>query len=202
MPKLSERARASEEEYFRKKEEELIEKLKKKAAAEACRKGLAEAVGLDNQQILGILQDMGFERTTVVLLFLFPLLQVAWSDGQISEEEQALILKAARTHGVEEGSTAYQKLVGLLRTRPASGHFDRALRVIQDLLRFQKGENKLASSTKLLDACERIAAASGGVLGIGSKASARENSVLRRLASAIGEYHVAAAAEVESRLKS
>jgi hypothetical protein len=163
---------------------------------------MAEAIGLDNQQILDVLQEMGFDRSTVVLLFLFPLLQVAWSDGEVSGEERELILQAARTHGIEEGSAAYEKLTGLLRTQPAAVLFERALTVIHDLLRFQKGEPRQTLSTKLIDACERVAAASGGFLGIGSKVSAREKDVLGRVASAIGERHAAAAARIESRLKS
>ncbi len=202
MPDLSDHARASEEEYFHKKEKELIAKLQKKEADEAHRKGLAEAIGLDNHEILNVLHEMGFDRATVVLLFLFPLLQVAWSDGEVSEEERALILKAAQTHGVEEGSSAYEKLVGLLRTQPAPVLFERALTVIQDLLRFQKGDTKQSTGTKLMDACERVAAASGGFLGLGSKVSAKEKDVLRRLASAIGGKHVVAAATVEGSLKS
>jgi hypothetical protein len=202
MPDLSEHARGIEEEYFRRKEKELIEKLKKKAATEAHRKGLAEAIGLENQQILDVLAEMGFDRSTVVVLFLFPLLQVAWSDGEVSDEERALILQAARTYCVEEGSAAYKKLVGWLQAPPGPVLFERALTVIQDLLRFQTGETGQSTATKLIDACERVAAASGGFLGLGSKVSAKEKGVLRRIASTIGEKHSAAAAKVESRLKS
>jgi hypothetical protein len=202
MPDLSKNARGAEEKYFHKKEKELIEKLKKKASAEAHRKGLAEAIGLDNQQILDVLQEMGFDRATVVLLFLFPLLQVAWSDGEVSKEERALLLKAARTHGIDEGSAAHEKLVSLLLTQPAPFLFERALTVIQDLLRFQKGETRQSTSTKLIHACERVAVASGGFLGLGSKVSAKEKAVLRRLASAIVEKHAAAADRVESTIKS
>jgi len=202
MPDLSAHSKASEEDYFRKKEKELIEKLKKKTAVEAQRKGLAEAIGLENQQILDVLEEMGFDRSTVILLFLFPVLQVAWSDGEVSEEERVLILQAARTHGVEEGSPAYERLIGLLRTQPASVLFDRALRVIQDLLRFQKGESRQVTSTELMDVCEKVAAASGGLLGIGPKVSGKEKEALRRVASAVGGKHASAAARIESRLKS
>ena len=202
MADLSAHSKASEEDYFRKKEKELIEKLKKKAAAEAHRKGLAEAIGLENQQILDVLEEMGFDRSTVILLFLFPVLQVAWSDGEVSEEERVLILQAARTHGVEEGSPAYERLIGLLRTQPASVLFDRALRVIHDLLQFQKGESRQVTSTELMGVCEKVAAASGGLLGIGPKVSGKEKEALRRVASAVGGKHASAAARIESRLKS
>jgi hypothetical protein len=75
MPDFTERKRSSEEEYFLKKEQELVAKLRQKAEAEAHSKGLAEAVGIQNEQILAVLQDMGFDRETVMLLYLVPLLR-------------------------------------------------------------------------------------------------------------------------------
>ena len=202
MPDLSAKSRASENEYFLRKEKELTERLKAKAAAEARRKGLAEAIGLENDQILDVLHDMGFDRSTVVILFLFPLLQVAWTDGEVSDEERELILIAAQTHGINEGDAAHEKLVGYLKNRPEPILFERALTVIKDLLNFQTAASKETTSTKLMDACERIAAASGGFLGVGSKISAKERQVLRRVASAIGGKHSAVAAKLETALNS
>lgn len=201
MPDLFELGKTSEEKYFRRKEEELIERLKKKAAAEAHRKGLADAIGLDDHQILDLLQEMGFDHSTVELLFLFPLLQVAWSDGGVSDAERAFILRAARAYGVEEGSAAHERLVGLLKTQPDPVLFERAMTVIKDLLRFEKGKTRQTTSAMLIDACEGVAAASGGFLGLGSKVSAKERDVLRRVADSIGKKHVEAAARVENRLK-
>jgi hypothetical protein len=54
----------------------------------------------------------------------------------------------------------------------------------------------------LIDACEKVAAVSGGFLGIGPKVSAKEKEALRRVASAVGETHASAAARIEGQLKS
>ena len=178
-----------EDEYFYRKEQELIAKLRQMGEDDAHRKGLAEAVGLENEQILEVLREMGFDRETVVLLFLVPMLQVAWSDGHLSEQERALILEVARSRGVVEGKPAYSKLQGWLAAKPPAETFERALRVIRDLVAFQKPEGRQVLGHELVDACERVAAASGGLLGLGSKVSAEEKSVLKRVAAAFESAH-------------
>ena len=184
-----ERNRSPEAEYFYKKEQELIAKLRQKAEAEARKKGIGEAVGVENEQILAVLHEMGYDRETVFLLFLIPLLQVAWSDGKLSEKERALILEVGHTYGVKEGHPAYQKLQGWLNSKPSKETFDRALTVIRAIMSFQTWEQREAAAQKLVDASERIAAASGGFLGLGSKVSAEEKAVLRRVAAAIETAH-------------
>jgi hypothetical protein len=196
MVDLTERSRKSEADYFRRKEQELVEKLRKKAEAEAHRKGLAEAIGLDNEQILDVLREMGFDRATVVVLFLVPLLQVAWSDGSISERERALLLEAAHAHGVKAGTPAHEKLNEWLAAKPSEQTFDRALQVIRDLMAFESTEALQETTDRLMEACERIAAASGGFLGLGSKISAEEAAVMKRVASEIERAHAEAAKKV------
>ncbi len=201
MPEIGERWKPAEEEYFRRKEAELIEKLREKSREEALRKGLAEAVGLENKQILDVLKEMGFDRATVVLLFLIPLLEVAWSDGSIAEKERQLILEAARTHGVKEGTPAHQRLTEWLTTEPPSILFERAITVIRDIVTFQSDQAWRGSSLRMVDACERVAAASGGFLGLGSKVSAEELAVLRRVSSELQKAHARAAGEVTEALQ-
>jgi tellurite resistance protein len=192
----------SEDEYFRRKERELLERLRAQAEAEAHRKGMADAVGIENEQILSVLRDLGFDRETVMLLFLIPLLQVAWSDGTLSPEERALVLEAARTHGVKEGHPAYAKLLGWVAVRPSKETFERALRVIGELMTFQTTEQRAATAEKLVDATTRVAAASGGFLGLGSKISADEKAVLKRVAAAIEAAHADSARKLLGDLQS
>jgi hypothetical protein len=196
MVDLTERSRKSEEDYFRRKEQELIDKLRKKTDAETHRKGLAEAVGLENEQIVDVLGEMGFDRATVVVLFLLPLLEVAWSDGSISDRERTLILEAAHAHGVREGTPAHAKLNEWLAAKPPEQLVGRALQVIRDIMAFQSTDARQATAGKLVDACERIAAASGGFLGLGSKISPEEAAVMKRVASEIERAHAEAAKKV------
>jgi len=193
MVDVTERSRKSEDDYFRRKEQELIDKLRETTETEAHRQGLAEAIGLENEQILDVLRDMGFDRATVVVLFLIPLLQVAWSDGSISDRERTLILEAAHAHGVKEGTPAHEKLNEWLAARPPEQTSERALQVIRDLMVFQSTDARQATTGRLMDACERIAAASGGFLGFGSKISAEEAAVMKRVAAEIERAHAEAA---------
>lgn len=202
MSEIPEKKRTTEEEYFHRKEQELLAKLRQKAEAEARRQGLAASVGIENEQILQVLQDMGFDRETVVLLFLIPMLQVAWSDGNLSEEERSLILEAGGSRGVKQGHPAYEKLQGWLAARPPRETFERALRVIRELMAFQTAERRQATAQELVDACERIAAASGGFLGLGSKVSAEERTILKRVAATIEAAHTESARKLLGDIQS
>lgn len=194
--------RSVEEEYFRRRERELLAKLKAKAQEEAHRKGLAEAIGLHNEDILEILREMGFDRATVVLLFLVPILEVAWSDGSISESERQAILESAHTHGIAEGSPAHARLLEWLAQKPDPVLFSRALQVVRDLLASQAAPERDATGRRLLDACERIAAASGGFLGIGARISRAEREVLSRLTEQIEAAHSSSVQRVGEMISS
>jgi hypothetical protein len=121
---------------------------------------MAEAVGIDNEQILGVLKEMGFDRETVRLLFLVPILQVAWSDGSLSPQERALIVEAARSHGIVEGHPARARLEGWLASRPSPQTFERALVVIRDLMSFQTAGGRDEVGRKLVDSSGRVACGS------------------------------------------
>lgn len=189
MSNLPPKKPSPEEEYFYAREQDLLAKLRKKAESEAQRQGLGEATGIGNEEILEILREMGFDRETVVLLFLIPLLQIAWSDGHLEAKERALILEASHAYGIKEDHPAYQKLQGWLHAKPPKEIFERALRVIGEIMSFQTAEQRDIIEHKLVDACERVAAASGGFLGLGSKVSAAEKAILKRVATAIADAH-------------
>jgi len=70
------------------------------------------------------------------------------------------------------------------------------LQVIRDLMVFQSTDARQATTGRLMDACERIAAASGGFLGFGSKISPEEAAVIKRVASEIERAHAEAAKKV------
>jgi tellurite resistance protein len=193
---MEDRKKGLEEEYFRKREQELIEKLKQRAAE---RKGLAEAVGVENEEILQTLREMGFDRETVVLLALVPLLQVAWTDGKVTARERDGILEIARSRGVSKGSPAEAKLLSWLDHKPDPTLFERALTVIRHLVSHQAAEFREATSHDLVAACERIASASGGILGMGA-VSAEEKAVIQRVAREIQKAHRDAAGRVSESL--
>ena len=181
---LREQGKGLEEEYFHRKEKELIEKLRKQREAEAQRKGLADATGNPNEEILTTLEELGYTRDTVSLLHLVPLLNVAWADGKVSNQERDMVLEAARLHGLDADNSAYRQLLDWLENRPSQEFFEHTLRIIADLLETTGPSDGKIDRQTLLDLSTRIAAASGGILGLG-KISGEEQTALDRLAAAL-----------------
>jgi hypothetical protein len=197
---FDDRKKALEEEYFRKKERELIAKLQERTRQETERQGLAEAAGITNEQVLEAFREMGFDRETVTLLHFLPLLEVAWSDGAVSAKERAGILDMARARGVLEGSAAHRRLSEWLERKPDPVLFGRARTVIHDVLLSMTEDKRQAAAQDLVAACENIAAASGGLFGLGAKTSAEERAVIERVAAEIQKAHETAARRVAEGL--
>jgi tellurite resistance protein len=176
--------RSREDEYFRRKDRELVERMRQEAAAQQARQDLEKQSGIHDPALLQELEALGFTPDTVSLLPLVPIVQVAWAEGGVSEDERRLILQLARQRGVEPGSAADQKLAAWLKTQPAEVVFERATRLIRAMLDDQSGERKNLKVEDLIHHCEEIAAASGGVLGF-RKISAEERALLGQIEAAL-----------------
>ena len=162
---FAERGRSLEEEYFHRKEREVIEKMRVRAAAEEQRRRMGEQAGVADEEVLRDLQDLGYTPETVMLLHLVPLIQTAWAEGGVSEKERELILKAARSRGIDPGTPCDQQLTIWLSQRPSDAFFEKTLRAIRTILEAQPVEAREASQKDLLSLATAIASASGGIVG-------------------------------------
>jgi hypothetical protein len=176
---FAERGRSLEEEYFRKRDKELIEKMRRAAAAEQARTDMGRKVGITDPGLLEQLQELGFTPDTVILLPLVPIVEVAWAEGGVSAAERGMIVKLARSRGIEEGSAADRTLTAWLDDRPGEQVFAQATRLIRAMLD-SSGPHDLTADD-LVKQAESIAAASGGILGI-NRVSAEERQLLQALA--------------------
>lgn len=194
-------ARTKEDAYFHARDAELIQQMKQKEAAQKQHAELKQASGIADDALVAELRACGYDRETVKVLHLVPLLQVAWADGEIAKEEREHILEAARAHGVEPESRAYKRLESWLDQRPADAFFRKSLRAVHAMLHALEPEHKHNRKIGLLQLSQKVAAASGGFLGIGSKVSAAERAVLAELTSEIERAHGEAAKAMAESLK-
>jgi hypothetical protein len=178
---LRERGRSLEEDYFRKKDRELIEKMREAAAVEQDRQQLAKKSGLEDPVLLQELKDLGFTPETVTLLPLVPVLRMAWAEGGITSAERDLLVRLARSRGIAEGSAADRQLSAWMVKQPDEATFVRAGRLIRAMLDSRSPETSDLSADDLVEYCERIAEASGGIFGIG-RVSAEEKKLLASIA--------------------
>ena len=193
--------RLQEEVYFRAKDAELIRELSRKEAAHRERAEMKQAAGIADDHLVAELHACGYDRETVKVLHLVPLLQVAWADGEISKEEKLHILEAARLHGVEPDSRAYRRLVSWLEHRPGDAFFRKSLRAVRAVLHAMEPEQKHARKLSLLSLCTKVASASGGFFGLGSKISAVERALLAEIASEVEHSHGDAAKQVAAEIQ-
>jgi hypothetical protein len=177
---FAERARSLEEEYFHRKEREVIDKMRVRAAAEEQRRRLGEQAGVADEELLNDLQQLGYTPETVMMLYLVPVIQTAWAEGGVSQKERDLIVKAARSRGITEGSPCDQQLSMWLTTRPSDEMFEKSLRAIRTILQAQPETAREASEKGLLSLATAIAAASGGIVGFRA-VSTEEQQILKHI---------------------
>jgi len=187
---------AHDDAYFREKEAELVERMREHSEAKALDSEPDESDGDADEAILQSLDELGYNRDTVTLLHLVPLIHVAWIDGGVSQRERDLIFEIAATRGVEDGTTAWRRLADWLEERPSEDFFTDSLRVIGVLVH-AGAEGPTARD--LVECSTRVAEASGGILGFGSKVTAAERGLIERIAAELESDHAAASREVLSR---
>jgi DnaJ-domain-containing protein 1 len=180
--------KSKEEEYFRTKERELIEKIRRRMEISSERKQLAGVLGIADEEIVKTLHELGYTRDTVRLLYLVPLVQVAWASGRVTPKERETVLDAGKLIGVNAGTDLHAELVEWLDNRPAQHFFDQTLRVIRSIMETLPAEERTAGADSLVDFCKNVAAASGGILGFG-KISEDEKEVIERIAAELEKSH-------------
>ena len=181
---LDDRRRASEEDYFRKKDRELIEKMRQAAAAERDKNEMSARTGLRDPELVRDLLELGFTPETISVLPLAPIVQMAWAEEGITPAERTLILRLARERGVAEGSPADRLLSEWMTRKPSDEVFARATRLIRAMLDSGAPDGNQLTADDLIRYSENIAAASGGILGMG-KVSADERATLAKIVAAL-----------------
>lgn len=197
--KFAQREHWLEEEYFGKKNQELIEKMRERQAREADRQKMAEVIGVDDQEVLEALQDLGYNSETVPLLHIVPLVEVAWTEGGVADRERRMIFEIAEARGVRPGGVAHEMLWRWMENKPSERFFENSLRAIRVVLGFLPEEQRRANSEDLIAYCNQIATAvSSGILGPG-RILEEERALISHIAAEIGQGGEDAARRVIER---
>ena len=138
--------------------------MRKAAAADRAQGELSAKTGLHYPAMIAELDALGFTPETISVL--------------------PLVLKLARERGIAEGSAADRQLSDWMARQPSADVFARATRLIRAMLDSGSGEAGTMSADDLIKYSESIAAASGGILGIG-KVSSEERETLANIVAAL-----------------
>ena len=73
---------------------------------------------MTDDAVLDKLVELGLKPNTIAALSLVPLIEVAWADGEIQDNERTAILQGAHGKGLEEGTDGYELLQTWLKGKP------------------------------------------------------------------------------------
>ena len=184
---LGERGRSLETEYFRRRDQELLDRAREAEAAAERRRQLAAALGIADDAVVAKLAELGFDGGTAPLLDIVPAIQVAWSDGSLPAAERGEIERIlARSEMKEAARLGGRMVADWLSRRPGGDLY----RVATEALRLRLARLDADSRKRLvggiIDDCNAVAAASGGVFGLGAHSSA-ESKIISELAASFGK---------------
>lgn len=178
---LRDRGRSLEDEFFRREDQRLMQRLSELKAAETAREALAKASGITNPTVLEKLMEMGIRAETVAALSIVPLVEVAWADGTLDAKERRAVVDAA---GVAPGSTEGTLLEAWLDRRPDPKLLTAWTQLVHGMCEHLDVDAAARLKKGLLERAAAVAAASGGLFGMGSKVSRAEADMLAKLESA------------------
>jgi len=164
---LDDRRIAQEEGYFHKQNQEAAEKLK-------ARLGL-ESSGIDDKDLVAKLAGADFDADSSRVLYMLPLLEVAWADGKIQAEERTQILSFAAERGIENTSKAYGLIEKWLAAKPSDSQFELAKSLIGPIVAHAKLNHPEARDW-ILKSSQKVAEATGGLFGFGFKMVSKDEA--------------------------
>jgi hypothetical protein len=188
---LKERGRALEEGYFRAQDAKLLERLREDAKLEEIVLALAEMLQVEDPDLLRRVIALGVRLETGPAFLLAPMVQVAWAEGKVTEGERQTVLSFAAERGVAAGSPAHAQLLKWLEERPSDELFDAAMAVLRSGLAHLPAEEREERLRHMVQACHKVAEASGGLarlLGLGSGVSAEEEAVLEAITTRLRDH--------------
>jgi uncharacterized tellurite resistance protein B-like protein len=172
------REKSFEEEFFQKQERKLVDKLRETLEKKQSREELEQITGIKDAGVIDTLLAMNIAKDTFAAFGLYPLVEIAWADGQVDEKERQAFLVAAAEHGLRPGMPAHAALEGFLKTKPSEDARKAWYAWAAELnAKLDAGERRKVREG-LLKRARAVAEASGGILGLGNKISAGEQRVL------------------------
>ena len=175
-----------EEEFFRREDQRLLARLRELREAETARETLSQATGITSAAVLDRLLALKVQPEVVAALRIVPLVEVAWADGSLDEKERKAVLSGAQEAGIPSDSAAYALLDAWLKRRPEPYLLAAWTTLVQGMSESLPEAEVKKLEASLMERVRRVAGASGGVLGLGSKVSKQEAAVLQKLSQAFG----------------
>jgi len=123
------------------------------------------------------LTGLGIDADTVAALALIPLVEVAWADGRMDEDERRAVLKGADASGISAGGSSFRMLESWLAEPPQPDMLTAWREFIRLVCRDLSVEAQLRLKAGIVGQARAVAEAAGGLLGLGSVSRQEERAL-------------------------
>jgi hypothetical protein len=180
---FEQRRKGLEEAFFKERDQQLLARLQGELQSLEERQKIAHLLGITEEKVLSDLVQAGVRAETLAAVDLVPLVEVAWCDGSVADEERDAVLNAAVSQGIKPGSASHDLLAQWLARRPDPAIGKAWREYVAELARIMPKDSVATLKKKFVDRCTRVAAAAGGFLGLAT-ISHREQAKIEELAKA------------------
>jgi hypothetical protein len=171
-------ARNLEEAFFAEEDRRLLQRLRERREREDRLAALREVLPNADEALLERLLGLGIGPETALAVVLVPLVMVAWADGEIAPRERDAILRAAEERGVQAGTPARALLESWLGRKPGAALEQAWKRYVKTIFSHLGEAERRNARERMFGMARQVAEAAGGFLGVVSKISAAERTVL------------------------
>ncbi|MBC8073081.1 MAG: TerB family tellurite resistance protein, partial [Deltaproteobacteria bacterium] len=178
-----------EEKYLRTVDADARQRLRKvlEANAQAMEEtsSIAAAVSTDDTALAEQIRKLGFDGESAKVFDLLPLVHVAWADGTVQAGERKAIMRVVASRGLGPDSDGAKLLAALLDERPPESFMRQSREVLGKLI----GSTD-AKADDIVELCMKVAAASGGFLGLGERIGDEERQLIAEISLGLGGHAV------------
>lgn len=171
---------------FVRENDELLEQLRERMAQEEERDQLAQATGIEDEQLLQQLLDLGITAHSIAALTIYPLVVVAYADGVLNIEERDLILKTAHEWNMKPGDAGYEVLKVWLEDGPSKQGFEIWQKYMSAVMAHMTPAQRSELKNSIMTRSRAVAESVGDVLGrFGNRTSTQEKARLAQIEAAL-----------------
>ena len=174
-----------EDAFFFEQDRRLQEKRRQIREMQETKANLAQVSGIRNDHVLDRLLALGIRPETLATLFAIPLIEVAWADGELQDEEREQLFQYAEKSGMRKKGLDPKIMSEWLKRKPDPALLEAWVHYVQALSRELSAAERQALKDEVMGDVRTIAQAAGGILGFG-KISSEEQKMIDRLEAAFG----------------
>lgn len=178
---FKQRQQGMEDAFFKDRDRQLLEKMRSQLSSMEEKQKLAHVTGIVEEQVLANLVAAGVKADTLGAVTLIPMVEVAWCDGNVADEERDAVLNAASAQGIRSDSAAYELLNHWLSERPDPKIIGAWKEYVHEMARIMPKDSLASLKKNMLDRVNKVASSAGGFLGL-STISKHEQAKIDELA--------------------